>query len=666
MNHRLVAFLCLWLATFATFENRAALSIAISPASQPRDFEGELTYTMGGFAPGLTVQVDRFADNNGNGVIDANDTLVRHFKITDGQSQRFNGVANHNVPGDDDGLGNGSIISSMPVGIDQIINRQAGKYLVRATAGENSAVAPFEIVAPEFPQRVSGLVKNAANNNPVPFAWVVVLVGDGMPVGSVRADASGQYTAPAPPGDYILLPFADEFIASFQQVSLAAGQTLDQPLSLTPATQRISGRVSTLAGAGVPAIFVLGEARSGNSDLIAGALTDSAGNYSFAVTDGSWEFQVMTEFASQIGLLTPKDATPLNVTGPATVNFALPQATALIHGRVADASGAPVANLPFYAQSQSNPRLEASGRTSALGDYYLAVGAGTWEVNSDGSGSFGLQKASALIAIGENESLLQNFTLARLTAQLSGRVIQSNGSGFGDLELVAFQENGGGNSEEVGDDGSFAIHLTPGHWKLQVAGSAPSGFLAPALEFDLADGQQIENIQFVLLPVDTTISGFVRTPAGVPLGGIVIRPSATIGGVHYFAEPVISLADGSYAAQVGRANWFMNLDCFKLQLRYLQCPNTPPVDTSGGNANANITISRLVGPKIEAPILVNSGDFRFTLRGDPGTYQIYGATEANADSGSWTFVGTATINDQRVGQGLVNPDDNRFFQARRE
>src|SRR5436190_12153702 len=92
------------------YSANAVVSLTISPANITNDYSGKVTLTITGLTNNQPVQVRRYYDLNGNGVIDAGqDILVQGFKVTDGELLQIGGVRNLNVPGDDDGATNGQI-----------------------------------------------------------------------------------------------------------------------------------------------------------------------------------------------------------------------------------------------------------------------------------------------------------------------------------------------------------------------------------------------------------------------------------------------------------------------------------------------------------------------------------------------------------------------------
>src|ERR1017187_4592396 len=101
----LVLGLCL--ATIA----KCAVGFSICLSSITNDYVGEITLTVTGLTPGQTVTMGIYADLNGNGTLDPGEPLVWSIPLTDGQAPQVAGVRYLGVPGDEDGLANGTIRS---------------------------------------------------------------------------------------------------------------------------------------------------------------------------------------------------------------------------------------------------------------------------------------------------------------------------------------------------------------------------------------------------------------------------------------------------------------------------------------------------------------------------------------------------------------------------
>src|SRR5712671_5426779 len=85
-------------------------TLTISPATVTNDYAGKIVLGISGLTTGKQVLVEKYADLNNNGTLEpGTDWLVQSFRVTDGSVSSIGGVRNINVPGDDDGLTNGTI-----------------------------------------------------------------------------------------------------------------------------------------------------------------------------------------------------------------------------------------------------------------------------------------------------------------------------------------------------------------------------------------------------------------------------------------------------------------------------------------------------------------------------------------------------------------------------
>ena len=359
----------------------------ISPTTILNDRVGPVSLTISGIAAGQTVLVERFFDENGNGVVDAGERATLSFRVTDGQLPLFGGVRNPNVPGDDDGATNGAIRVDLPFpSLDRVFASAVGKFIFRVS-DPLSVFAPvsatFEVQQHVLPQGVSGRVTAASGGAPLAGALVLLGRATGDPIAVVQADANGNYSLSAPPGSYLVFALRDGFVSdrTAGAVTVAANQFATHNLALASAGFVVSGKVSDSGnGAGLAGLFVTAES---DHNLFAGGFTDAAGNYSFSVTADQWRFAPASSQLPQIGYLrTERISANTNASGALTLNFPLPKATALIYGR-ARTSGNPVLGLEIGANDRGN-LYSANGFTfSPAGNYAVAVLAGDWSVAPD-------------------------------------------------------------------------------------------------------------------------------------------------------------------------------------------------------------------------------------------------------------------------------------------
>ena len=185
-----------------------AVDLTITPAAIPNDFRGSVTLTITGLTNGETVVIERFADFNTNGLIDSWELMVQSFRVRDGQMNRIGGVANLNRPFDLDAVTNAAISTQLRF-LRPDLGLTVGDYLFRVSSPSGRfepVLTPFVISNGDHEQRITGSVSCAGTN--VPYALVVLLdpATDGEFVAAVVSDASGDFTLPAPPGDYMLFP----------------------------------------------------------------------------------------------------------------------------------------------------------------------------------------------------------------------------------------------------------------------------------------------------------------------------------------------------------------------------------------------------------------------------------------------------------------------------
>src|SRR5579863_6194966 len=140
----------------------AALSVTISPTAITNNYVGTILLSISNLSSaGATVRVDRFLDVNSNGIVDGNELADQSFYVTDGQEPIIGGVRNSNVPGDDDGQANQTILSHVPYpSVNLTLEHISGQYIYRVTDLSNgqTATAIMGIAQQVLPQGVTGRV----------------------------------------------------------------------------------------------------------------------------------------------------------------------------------------------------------------------------------------------------------------------------------------------------------------------------------------------------------------------------------------------------------------------------------------------------------------------------------------------------------------------------
>src|SRR6266851_2052075 len=78
----------------------ATVGFTVTPSAVSNTYTGTITLQVTGLTNTETVVVQKFLDQNTNGVIGGADTLVQQFTLQDGVNSVIGGVTNRNVPGD--------------------------------------------------------------------------------------------------------------------------------------------------------------------------------------------------------------------------------------------------------------------------------------------------------------------------------------------------------------------------------------------------------------------------------------------------------------------------------------------------------------------------------------------------------------------------------------
>lgn len=643
--------LCLFLAggsLLPTLSRGAALTV--TPNTISNTYSGQITLQISGLTNGETVLVERFLDGNTNAVVDSGELLVQSFKVTDGQVVAFGGVRDTNVPGDDDGAANLQIQTGLSFASSPEFSRSAGPHLFRVsspTGRFTPVVQALTVTQGAFPQRVTGQVTSGGPAVPGAFVALLVQVGDDVQfVAGAQADASGNYSLAGAPGTYVLFTAKSGFVADFGTapiVTLNSGQVVTQNLTLTAGTRTISGRATDAATSnGVPALQLF--LQSANNKFVV-AFTDTNGNFSASAVSDQWEIDISEFSLTQSGYLRPQNKPQADTTGGSVsgVSIQMAKEAALIHGSLKNDTNGPLPGISLSGNDGGN-QYQANATTDANGNYTMGVTAATWFIGPDNQnpGLAGYLVQSTNVTLTNGQAVLVNFVAQRATAHLLGRVTDTGGSPVSDLTLLAFPQNGGtSSSANTAADGSFDLGVFGGTWtvQLETSGAAQRNLIGPSLAFNVTDGVNTSNINYVVQNVTAQISGFVRNSLSVGLASVLVHASATINGTNY-NQTAQTDGGGNYQLGVINGPWQVGVDCFDMSNLGYACPNQQTVTVSGANQTANFTVQPFgnTPPSLNQPRWFPS-QFQFQVSGEPGrSYRV----EATTDFLTWTPLTTNT------------------------
>lgn len=643
------------------------VALTIAPSAVSNTYNGTISFQVTGLTNGESVVVQKFLDANGNGVVDAGDTLWQAFKLTDGHASVFQdgaiAVTNMNVPGDTDSTtGQITALLNLPSsGFEQTI---IGKYLfvLSSPFGNFTPLTnSFTITNVPYAQSLSGSV--IANGTNVPNAVVLLFQPSSNnnlnPQGGVTADNSGNYQISAPAGDYVLLAFKSNFVANAGQASatLSNGVNLSTNLFLISADRTISGSFvdASNSALGLPGILLPVQTQDG---LLTIAFTDTNGNFTAGVTSGQWKIESSDQGIAFHNYLRPQNKVQVDTTAGSVsgVTIALPKANALFYGAVKDGSNQPMAGISLASADGNN--FEQDATTDAGGNYFAGAfggpGAG-WQIQTGSdSNPTNYIFSSPAFNFSQNggtnllpgQALLVNFTALLATNHITGHIQDSSNSPVANVQVVAQATINGANFQaQANTDGSgnYSVNVANGNWSVSVSCQGGQN----SLDNIFGNGNyQCPGNQFANITNNNGVANFTV----LPCGGIQVITTSPLAsgqvGVFYSNQLFATSCNGNF-------NWTLNSGTFPPGLNLFgggPINGTPTTNgtfnftvhvADGGGASTNQNFSITINPAPLPPLLgkpaKSNGQFQFLLSGLSGqNYTIQ--TSTNLKSTNWSVL----------------------------
>ncbi|MBI5003560.1 Ig-like domain-containing protein [Candidatus Kaiserbacteria bacterium] len=213
-------------------------------------------------------------------------------KLTDGTNPITNAFVDARTS---TGRGNGTGANTVS-GIYGVytLSLSPGTYTVRAGSpafgpiGSTGSVSTTQTIIYTSSRLYTVTGSVSVSGSSISGAWVSLT---GIPTGQsntivvgAQADANGAYSISIPAGSYQIRADKPGYISSAPSAVTVSGDTSGINISLTTASQTITGTV-TLSGSGVSGAFVDATNGSGGFSV---AQTDSSGTYSLPVSSGTW------------------------------------------------------------------------------------------------------------------------------------------------------------------------------------------------------------------------------------------------------------------------------------------------------------------------------------------------------------------------------------------
>ncbi len=256
-------------------------------------------------------------------------------------------------------------------------------------------------------------------------------------------------------------------------LTLAYNMTVRTNLSLTAATQSISGKLvdandQTL---GLPGVLV--PAVSANGEM-AMTFTDTNGDFTVPVTAGTWGIRadrMSLIVHSYLGLRSGTNV----AAGTAGLILPVPLATALIYGNVKGYAGSNLWALDILAKdSPGHNWYETDGFTVGNGNYVLGVlGAGAsdpWLVQGNMDNmrtNYVFSQTTIDGNIDAGQAVLQNFTAILATNHITGNLKDTRGTNLADVAISVSALVNGTNYEAhtlTDANGNYSLYAPNGSW----------------------------------------------------------------------------------------------------------------------------------------------------------------------------------------------------------
>jgi len=654
---RFLALVAVAAFTAASPDLRAAVGLSLSQSSVSNSFTGKVSLTITGLTNGQVVLIEKFADLNGSGTIDAGDALVRSFRVTDGARPLIGGVRNLNVPGDDDATVNGQIrVDLDQPGLDNVFGAMVGGYIYRVSDPIGSSFSPvtqpFAVTADASSQGIQGQITNVDDSSPIAGALIVLLtLNNGNGLGSTFTDATGNYSLAAPPGDYQLIAIAPGFVTDMSAAgaTVAANAFTTKDVALAAGVSTISGQLQNISSgnAGVAGVFLVAQS---SDNHMTGAFTDASGNYSMAASASDWQIDIVDGQLMQKGFVRPQSKATADTTGGDDVeDIGVTRANALIYGTVKDANNNPLSGFSVGANDQAN-LYEAAGLSFAPnGSYCVAVLApGTWNIglSADSIPSGYIPGSGANFSLVVNQAMQADLLAQQVTAHLKGTVT-NNGVPASHVQIDAFLQgapNGGFMVSTTADsDGNFDLGVNAGTWSIELDNTTtnPGNIVGPNLTFVVTDNNDITGIAYQALTGTGTISGVVRDASDNLVQNASISATATIGGVLYNAGASTD-ASGNYTFPIIDGTWTVTANANSLSF-------VSETTTVTGSDTVNFTATVIpVQPQDQS--VSTGGQATFSIQTNtPGPSSVQWQVSTNG-GGNWndlsddaTYSGTTSL-----------------------
>jgi hypothetical protein len=311
--------------------------------------------------------------------------------------------------------------------------------------------------------------------------------------------------------------------------------------------------------------------------------------------------------------------------------------TALIYGVVKTQQNTPLAGVRLTCNDDSNT-FDTSAVTDSNGSYVLAVSNATWYVSADNNASglpYGYSLQQAQIPIANGQAIQTNLIASLATAHLLGHASDSAANPINGGIMLGFGPGGQNVNAQIGSDGSFDVPVSAGSWTLSLESETASSrnLVAPQLSFNVTDGVNVSNINYVAQISTRTISGTVKTGSNTGISGLNVFAGALINGTNYSSNATTD-SGGNYSMLSLQGVWSVGLDQQGLSQRGYANVSNQNADTSSANQVVNFVVNKIL-PTLSGAARLTGQRFQFLING-PGGQNFTVQFTTNLSQTNWS------------------------------
>lgn len=378
-------------------------------------------------------------------------------------------------------------------GGDKRTNQYAQAAPVEATVDNGETASSLNITVKSIDRTVSGNVVNASGATLTDYVGTAFVLSTNKKAKAVAPVVDGTFTITYSSADVVGSSIfvgveageGSAYTGSSLAKATISGSAATKNLTVKPYDATISGTLSLSTGAAWsdPGSDVEVEAVDADGNY-ANTTVGADGTYSLAVAGGAWQIDYNVVEPDKTDGLLNRPAGQNQVTigsgQTKTLNMAVLKGTNMINGTVIDSDGNAVKsavvnvdNRPSLENSGTaagNAIVSATAMTDGGGAYAVKVPNGTYMVTVGltpdiTSAEIAPDGKSATVSGGSSATI--NLKFEKSDATIKGK-ITTNGKADGGGTAIAYSDDGGKASTEIGADGSYTLNVTSGeNWHVE-------------------------------------------------------------------------------------------------------------------------------------------------------------------------------------------------------